>query len=129
MTRSHALVALPYELSVVRLEAGSPLPEWAAAGGFWSLTGTQEELSIVCETDLVPSGTAAVAGWRAMKVAGPLQFGEVGVLAGLTDTLARSGISVFVVSTYDTDYVLVKREALPEAATALREVGHTFHFE
>jgi len=95
------------------------------AGAFWSLTLTGEETSLVCPTDQVPEGFDATNGWRAICVKGPLDFSLVGVLAGLTGTLAAAEISVFAMSTFDTDYLLVRGESLDEAIVALRTNGHS----
>ena len=117
---------MPDDLSVIRLPPGSAVPGWALASGFYSITRTVEELSVVCPTARVPDGIDSEGGWCAIKVRGPLPFGQIGVLAGLTDVLARNRISVFVISTYDTDYVLVKRVLQDRAIGALADAGHTF---
>ena len=86
---------------------------------------TDGELSLVCETDRVPSAPLAREdGWRAFRVAGPMAFTLVGVLARLTGTLAAAGIPLFAVSTFDTDYVLVKADRLSDALCALEKDGH-----
>jgi hypothetical protein len=113
------LSVLPTEFTVARVDPGAPVPEWALGGSLYSVTGTMEELSIVCESRLVPDGLQIESGWRALKVAGPLNFGEIGILAVLTRVLAEHGISVFVLSTYDTDYILVKNKNLQQAIAAL----------
>jgi hypothetical protein len=118
------LTLLPDELAVCRLAAADPLPRWLPAAGFLSITRTAEELSIVCASGAVPDGTRAEAPWRALAVAGPLDFGLVGVLAALTVPLADAGVPIFALSTFDTDYVLVKAGRLAEAAGALRAAGH-----
>lgn len=110
--------------SVVRLEAGDPVPAWALTGEFFSVTGTQNELSVVCESSLVPDGIQCESGWRALEVQGPLQFDQVGILAALSHTLAGKDISIFAVSTYDTDYILLKNRRLQDAVLALRSAGH-----
>lgn len=89
-----------------------------------SVTRTPSELSIVCAAGRVPAGVTAVRDWRALVVAGPLDFSEIGVLASLTGPLAGVGVSVFALSTYDTDYLLVREAALEEAVAALHEAGH-----
>ena len=82
---------------------------------------------MVCSTGAEPTGSLVEAGWRAMEVIGPLDFGLVGVLAGLTRALALDLVSVFVMSSYDTDYVLVKDNSLDRAAVSLRRAGHDVH--
>lgn len=122
-----SLSILPGRLAVVRLVPGDPLPAWAAipAGPLWSVTRTAEEVSVVTEDGAVLDGHAsAERGWRALKVAGPLDFALTGVLASLAGPLAAAGISLFAVSTFDTDYVLVKANRLPDAVAALHGAGH-----
>lgn len=116
----------PWRLAVCRFPADSPLPVWVlhAEAQFWSLTRTPSELSLVCaEDDLPPSVDEDVEkGWRAFALEGPIPFTTTGVISGLTVPLAAAGIGVFVISTYDTDYVLVKAANFARAAEALRGV-------
>ena len=118
------LTLLPTPLAVCRLYTAADLPLWAI-GCFVSCTRTDEELSIVCEAARVPAGVRSETGWRAFKVAGPLEFPQVGVLSALAAPLAAAGVSIFVVSTFDTDYLLVKEARLAEASRALEAAGHT----
>jgi hypothetical protein len=117
------LKVLPDELSVWRLAADAPQPAFEP-GSFLSLTRTQDELSIVSLTADVPPGARAEAGWRCLKVEGPLAFEMTGVLAALSAPLAKAKIPIFVVSTYDTDYLLVKASDLDKACARLRNEGH-----
>ena len=94
-------------------------------GEFCSLTLCAGEISLVCEEARVPDGSRAETGWRALRVQGPLCFSQTGILAELSGTLARAGVSIFAVSTFDTDYLLVKQERLEAAREALRAQGHT----
>lgn len=118
------LTVLPGRLAVSRLAADSPMPGWAMSDGFLSITRTADELSIVCPQERLPTGTTAERGWACLKVAGPLDFVLTGVLAGLAAPLASAGISIFAVSTYETDYLLVKEADLPAAIGALEGAGH-----
>jgi hypothetical protein len=111
--------------AVVRLDAGEPSPAWAAEGPFVSITRTDAELSVVCLEQAVPAGARAERGWRCLRVAGPLGFGMTGILASLAGPLASSGVSIFVVSTYDTDYLLVQERDLDRGTDALSRAGHT----
>ncbi len=87
---------------------------------------TDEELSVVCPTDRVPDETEAREdGWRAFRIVGVLDFSLVGILAAITGVLAAAGIGIFAVSTFNTDYVLVKRGELERALAALVEAGYT----
>ena len=121
---SYTLTLLPDRLAVCRLSAGSPYPDWARGSGLVALTRTPDELSVVCDQRSVPSGVQAIRDWRALKVAGPLDFSLVGVLASLASVLAAAGVSLFALSTYDTDYILVRQPDLQAALRSLRRAGH-----
>ena len=112
-------------LAVVRFPVRSGLPWWAATSSFLSFTRTAAEDSLVCEEVRVPEGLAAQKGFRALRVDGSLPFHLTGVLASLATPLADAGVPIFVVSTYDTDYVLVPETMLARANAALREAGHS----
>lgn len=117
------LSLLPGTFAVCRLEPDAAVPAWAA-GMFLSITRTTNELSIVCDQAVVPDGVRCERDWRCLKLAGPIPFTTVGVLASLVTPLADAGISVFAISTFDTDYVLVKVEQFEKAVEALRQAGH-----
>ena len=110
--------------AICRLDPDAPVPRWASRGAFTSITRTPQELSIVCDEGAVPARVQAERGWRALVVEGPLDFSLTGVIAGLAGILAKAAVSVFVVSTYDTDYVLVRDHAVARAVAALRAAGH-----
>lgn len=93
-------------------------------GPLASVTRTGAELSVVCAQEAVPESVQAERGWRAMAVAGPLDFALTGVLASLAEPLAEAGVPIFVVSTFDTDWLLVKDDRLDDALAALRARGH-----
>lgn len=113
------LSALAPTLAVCRLDAKASIPEWATRGVFFSVSRTDEELSVVCEEALVPEGIQCEKNWRALKVAGPLDFALTGILASIASPLAEAGISLFAVSTFDTDYILVKSQDFERASTVL----------
>lgn len=119
-----ALGLLPGRLAVCRLDARQPPPAWALGSEFFSITRTEEELSIVCAQEAVPDGVRAEVGFRALGVAGPLDFALTGILDSLLGPLAEAAISVFAISTHDTDYVLVRERDLDRAVAALRGAGH-----
>jgi hypothetical protein len=121
------LVLLKEHLAVCRLPAGADVPGWAVAGEFVSVTRTSDELSVVCGEAEVPEGVQADRGWRALRVAGTLELSLVGVLASLANALAGAGVSLFAVSTFDTDYLLVRGHDLERATAALRADGHAVH--
>jgi hypothetical protein len=119
------LRVLPGALAVARLHPDEPPPAWAApAGALHALVRTADELSIVCADEAVPPGVQAERGFRAIAVAGPLDFGLTGVLAALAVPLAEAGVPIFAVSTFDTDHLLVRAARLDAAIAALRAAGH-----
>jgi len=126
-TRHLELSLLPERIAISRLAADSPIPHWATQGPFYSVTRTGDELSIVTELSRVPVGIQSQPGWRALKVHGPFVLSEIGVLAALATPLAEAKISLFAISTFDTDYLLVASETLPAAIAALERAGHTIY--
>ena len=114
---------LPALFAVCRLPAGSATPGWAT-GELCSVTHTAEEVSVVCPEDVVPAAVRSEGGWRCFKVRGPLAFELTGVLASLASPLAAAGVPIFALSTFDTDYLLVPGDELPEAIDALGAAGH-----
>ncbi len=120
--KRRTLEILARQLAVVRLPAGAALPAWfaQAIGPMVSMTRTADETSLICDAAVVPPDAHAERGWRAMKVRGPLAFSLTGLLAGILVPLAAARISVFALSTYDTDYILVRTADLPAAINALR---------
>lgn len=122
---SLGLRVLEGRFAVCRLPAEAPIPSWVfAAEGFCSITRTREELSIVCAEAAVPPGVEREPGFCALAVEGPLDFALTGVLAALAGPLAAAGVSLFAVSTFDTDYLLVKESARQSALRALSAAGH-----
>ena len=126
MTITHQLTLLPDTFAICRLDADAAIPAWAN-GRFFSITRTAEELSIVCLQSAVPDGIRCDREWQCFKLAGPIHFTTVGVLASLVQPLAEAGISVFAISTFDTDYLLVKAADLQRAVDALGQKGHSVH--
>jgi hypothetical protein len=118
------LSVLPQRFAVCSLDADDLMPDWLPQHHFWSVTRTDEELSVVLPEESVPTNWKAEKGWRCFKVLGPLDFSLTGILASLSTPLAEAGISIFALSTYDTDYLLVRDEDLAEARNILSESGH-----
>ena len=110
--------------AIVRLPPSEEMPRWAS-GEIVSITRTADELSIVCKESAVPAGSDADRGWQCLKVEGKMPLTMVGVAAEFTALLAKAGVSVFLISTFDTDYILVKGDAFERAADALRGGGHS----
>lgn len=103
------------------------MPGWAHSGEFSCVVGTPGETSIVCVQDVIPpdeEGIAVESGWVAFELEGPFPFAMTGVLASFIQPLAEASVPVFAISTFDTDYVLIKRENQKQALTALAEAGH-----
>lgn len=110
--------------AVCQLEPISPIPNWAEGQGLVNISRSADELSLVCLENRVPAGTKAERGWRALKLEGPFDFALTGILASLLNPLAQAKIGIFALSTYNTDYVLVKRDNLEVALKALESAGH-----
>lgn len=126
---SPVLTLMPERLAICRLETGAPPPAWAWQGRFCAVTRTPDELSVVCEEAHVPAHVQQAQGWRGFRFQGPLAFSMTGVLAAVLRPLAEAGISVFALSTYDTDYLLVRQEQLPHTCTVLRQAGYVLEGE
>ena len=113
------LSILPGLLAVARLNPAGDIPQWGTDGAFFSITKTKDELTIVCPEEAVPKDVKVEKGWRCIKVEGPLDFALTGVLSSLAQPLAQAKISIFAISTFDTDYLLVKQENLKKALEIL----------
>lgn len=111
-------------LAVCRLNQDTPIPAWASSGTLFSVTRTADELSVVCQQNLVPDGVQCERGWRCVRVAGTMDFSMIGVVASFSTPLAEAGVGIFVISTFDTDYLLVKDVVFSKAVVALQEAGH-----
>jgi hypothetical protein len=124
ISRSFQLILLPQTFAVSRLPVGSSIPEWATRGDFFTVSRTLDELSVVTEAANVPAGIKSQDGWRILKVQGPFVLSEVGVLASLAAPIAEAGVSLFAISTFDTDYFLISADQLAQAMSALKHAGH-----
>jgi uncharacterized protein len=121
-------------LAVCRLASDARIPAWALEGEFFCVVRTRDELSIVCTEDVceedvrtedrIPDGAPVERGWVALKLEGAFPFSMTGVLASFVQPLAEAHIPIFAISTFDTDYVLIKRETLEQAVVALGAAGH-----
>ena len=118
------LCVIDARLGICRLMPEQAVPRWAVEGDWWSITRTTDELSVVAPMTSIPASVPMTGPWRAFQVEGPLEHDLVGVLAGLAAPLAAGGISIFALSTFDTDYLLVSDERLEDATSALRLAGH-----
>lgn len=119
------LEVLPDTLAICRLPPDAPVPPWASGrAAFLTISRTPEELSVTAVQRLVPDDTRCERDYRALRVRGTLPPDLVGILLSIAEPLARAGLAIFAISTYDTDYVLVKARDLPAALEALRAAGH-----
>jgi hypothetical protein len=131
MTTSEVIMAhklklrkISEQFAVCRLALDAPLPSWATSGEIWSVTRTPTELSVVCTQNGLPQNLAAERNWVALQIVGPIPFGMVGVLSSLTVPLADAGVSIFALSTFETDFVLVRDESFEVACRVLLQAGH-----
>ena len=115
---------VPGDFAVCRLAPDAPFPVWASRSRIASVVRTADELSVVCPTEDIPPGATVDGPWACIKLEGPFPFDKTGVLASVLDPLAAAGISIFALSTFDTDYVLVKADQREGAIAALVKAGH-----
>ena len=124
MSPSLSLRLLPGAYAISRLDAGAPIPPWADGDGFVSISRTATELSILSLAQRVPPAVRSEGGWRALELLGPLPFDAVGVATAVAQPLGAAGISILLVSTFDTDVLLVKEAHLRRATELLTAAGH-----
>ena len=110
--------------AICKLPAADPIPSWATDGIFTSITRTSEELSIVCPLENVPRSQQPESSWTCLKIEGPFGFSEIGILQSFIQPLSESGVPIFAISTFDTDYVLIQEIFSEQALQALRDAGH-----
>ena len=115
---------LEERFGVCRLDKTELIPKWAKNSSFYSITKTLDELSIVCSQDSIPSNIKCEKDWRTLKMEGPLDFSLIGILSSISTILAQNGISIFAISTYDTDYILVKDKDIANAINALAKENY-----
>jgi hypothetical protein len=129
MTKSFVISVLKDDYKVCRMNAFEGIPEWILDTPLSSITRTAEELSIVCPISVAPDQLKYEQDWKCLKIHGPFGFDEVGIISNLTKVLADADISVFVLSTFETDYILVKRLNIEKAAKILSDKGHELYFD
>ena len=118
------LTVLEETFSIHRLAPDASLPEAISDCDFYSLSKTADELSLVCPEHLAVKSEKSSPDWKCLKVAGPLDFKLTGILAGITDVLAKERISVFAISTFDTDYILIQKQNLTNPVYVLERSGY-----
>ena len=106
---------------VCKLDNEEKFPEWAVNSHFYTVTKTADELSVVCLQEDIPDSVQCERDWRLLKVMGVLDFSLIGIIHSISEVLAEHKISIFVISTYDTDYILVKDKDIDKALKALAE--------
>jgi len=121
------LSVLEETFSIHRLAPDASFPEAVSECDFYSLSKTTDELSLVCPEHLAVKSEKSNPDWKCLKVAGPLDFELTGILAGITEVLAKEKLSVFAISTFDTDYILIKKQGLTAAISALERAGYQFN--
>jgi uncharacterized protein len=118
------LIITEDRLAVCRLPTRAVVPPWSEGPGLFALVRDADALSVVCAEDRVPVDVRREGGWRALRLEGPFAFTETGILAAALAPLAEAEVGIFALSTFDTDYVLVKEAQLARAVRVLREAGH-----
>jgi hypothetical protein len=123
-SRVFNLILLEGDFAICQLDAASDLPDWVFKSDLYSITRTSDELSIICRHDQLPESLLCEPGWRLLKIKGSFTFDEIGVLSALLAPLAAGGISILAISTFNTDYLLIKTQNLDQAVHILQEAGH-----
>jgi hypothetical protein len=124
-------IVLTDDYAIYRLDKDSAVPDWICNSEFYSLTRTQDELSIVCkQADIkMDDNIKSDMNWRILKIKGPLDLNMIGIIANVSRLFKTYKISIFAISTYDTDYILVKNQYLDKALTLLKNYGHKVFIE
>jgi hypothetical protein len=124
------IIVLKKKYSVYRFKNESVLPAWIYSSDFYSVTKTKDELSVVAaHNDSVPADIPCSINWKILKVTGPLDLSLTGIIADISNTLKEKNIPIFTLSTYETDYILVKQKDLNTGIKALRDRGHKITIE
>ena len=112
--------------TIHKLSPNASIPEEILKSNYYSLSKTENELSVVCSELIEVQSLQSSKGWKCIKVKGPLDFNLTGIFAGISDILAQANISIFAISTFDTDYILVRSQDLSSARNKLRKAGYKF---
>lgn len=123
-TAKPRLKILRDRVSVFRMPADSPVPMTVFESDYFSITKTPDELSIVCDDSFIPVEVKRESDFRVIKVDAGLELSMVGIIAGISGILADNGISVFVISAYDTVYIIVRARDMDNAVSALMHTGY-----
>ena len=118
------LSVLSETFTIHKLSPDVSIPEEILKSNYYSVSKTENELSLVCSEVIEVQSLQSSKGWKCIKVKGPLDFNLTGILAGISDILTQRNISIFAISTFDTDYILVRTHDLSSATTKLRQAGY-----
>jgi hypothetical protein len=122
------LIVLPEKYSIYKFKTDCSLPDWIYSSEFYSITKTKDELSVVAaHTDSVSETISYNTDWRILKIIGPMDLDMIGVIADISNILKEQKISIFTISTFDTDYILVKQKNLSDTILALSEKNHIIY--
>ena len=122
------LKILDQDFTIHRFQHDRKIPEAVFDSSFYWIGRTDDELSVVCDSSIELPGGELSEGWACFKVLGPIDFSETGILAGLSTALASADISIFAISTFDTDYILLPSALLQKAVNALVASGYQVQF-
>ncbi len=124
MTHKLLIRLVDVEYAITRLNIGTPLPEWLVGPGFWTVSSSREEMTLVCRAARIPPGVQSSGGWRCLRIEQHFSFDVPGVLASVLNPLSEAGVGIFANSTFSTDYVFIMGSDLDKAVAALKAHGH-----
>ena len=124
MTHKLLIRLVDAEYAITRLNIGTPLPEWLMGPGFWTVSSSREEMTLVCRAARIPPGVQSSGGWRCLRIEQHFSFEVPGVLASVLNPLTEAGVGIFANSTFSTDYVFIMGSDLEKAVAALKAHGH-----
>ncbi|MCV9960967.1 ACT domain-containing protein [Pararhizobium sp. BT-229] len=124
MTHKLLIRLVDAEYAITRLNIGTPLPEWLPGPGFWTVSSSREEMTVVCRAARIPPGVQSSGGWRCLRIEQHFTFDVPGVLASVLNPLSDAGVGIFANSTFSTDYVFITGSDLDKAVAALKAHGH-----
>ncbi|MDQ0320828.1 hypothetical protein QO002_002966 [Pararhizobium capsulatum DSM 1112] len=124
MSRKLLIRLVDAEYAITRLTIGSQLPDWLPGAGFWAVSSSREEMTLVCRAARIPSSVQSSLGWRCLRIEQHFAFDVPGVLESVLTPLAAAGVGIFANSTFSTDYIFISGSSLDTAVEALKAHGH-----
>ncbi|OBZ93957.1 amino acid-binding protein [Pararhizobium polonicum] len=124
MTHKLLIRLVDAEYAITRLNIGTPLPEWLTGAGFWAVSSSREEMTLVCRAARIPANIQSSGGWRCFRIEQHFSFDVPGVLASVLNPLSAAGVGIFANSTFSTDYIFITGSDLDKATAALKAYGH-----